>query len=1048
MVKQTGWDKFETALLIDACEKVSNGTPKQEIIKELSDKLRQRAIRSGQVINDLFRNQNGIALQMSKMDYLLTNGKKGLPGASYFFEKMVELKSQFPLEFNSILSCAQQQIEERSENANMSNKRSQFVDWINSQGKLKIHPNSVVSVLDECSEYAQKHGISKISFWDMEDVNTFVFACRKMSNNRLFRVIKRNIAQTFDKAHIYYKTFLESLSSALADTYMVADEDSATTESTSEGSAVSEHDHISIQRGAAIIRKTVDKSLLTAGLTVPKAVSGELKQKLGVSLAKGEACEIIVLINKAFYQAKLISVNFSEKYSDVEMLQIRYASSSPLGKKINDIFNDAFKKGIKTYVDIYVVGKNQLEFVCSDDCPTDASLTNVAEKSETDCPIQSDGFERGFISWMQNKGMAEATIRSYASSIRSAETYAQEHSIQGVSLTSNNTAQILASIDVLLSNKEFIKHNQEQHNRFSAAFRKMQDYISEVDRRETQITSDTELEVKNPEIYHKLYPISKVFDDPQGLTVDHILAMIASICSKEELIEFLDRISWATKLSEERYTFAKNAIPAVDQPIIEQKHETSEPNDYDKGAFIRVLMSRYQSGMQFDSIDLENFRDTYEDMYDEKLMFSDEELEVRLRYCGILYKDRLFPAEGIIDNGTKERLFAYIENKFATGNKVLYYKAIFSDLADAFAYCFSLTDEQMLKAYIEHTSEQGRYYFHSDFMSTEKTVKLDHSAEIEDFMLAAGKPLSYDEVYEGLSHISKDIIYREIRIGSKFLMNEREHYYHIDIFEFSESDGDRIAEILNKEIEENGYAIWSKVFDHVKEQMPIFIENNLYLSPLGIRNALSQFMAERFDFDGEVISAYGSHLGMADVFRLYAKHNTPFSDTDLYNFSKATDTTIYFWALAEESVRVSKTLFVAKDQIEFDIEATDKALETYLSSGYILVKDVDSFLVFPNVGYEWNEFLLESYLLHYSKKFCLVNNGISLNNVAGAVAKKDGNFTQFVDICAHALAGSGIDLKKTAALNYLADINLITRRSYKELDVAMTKARQIRNQKG
>ena len=41
MVKQTGWDKFETALLIDACEKVSNGTPKQEIIKEL------RAIKDG-----------------------------------------------------------------------------------------------------------------------------------------------------------------------------------------------------------------------------------------------------------------------------------------------------------------------------------------------------------------------------------------------------------------------------------------------------------------------------------------------------------------------------------------------------------------------------------------------------------------------------------------------------------------------------------------------------------------------------------------------------------------------------------------------------------------------------------------------------------------------------------------------------------------------------------------------------------------------------------------------------------------------------------------
>ena len=207
-------------------------------------------------------------------------------------------------------------------------------------------------------------------------------------------------------------------------------------------------------------------------------------------------------------------------------------------------------------------------------------------------------------------------------------------------------------------------------------------------------------------------------------------------------------------------------------------------------------------------------------------------------------------------------------------------------------------------------------------------------------------------------------------------------------------------------------------------------------------------MADQFDFDGEVISAYGSHLGMPDVFRLFAKNNTPFSDVDLYNFAKTADPVINFGAIAEETVRVSKNLFVAKDQIDFNVEATDKALETYLSSGYILVKDVDSFLVFPNVGYEWNEFLLESYLLHYSKKFCLVNNGISLNNVAGAVAKKDGKFTQFVDICAQALADSGIELKKTVALNYLAEINLITRRSYKELDIAMTKARQIRNRKG
>ena len=148
------------------------------------------------------------------------------------------------------------------------------------------------------------------------------------------------------------------------------------------------------------------------------------------------------------------------------------------------------------------------------------------------------------------------------------------------------------------------------------------------------------------------------------------------------------------------------------------------------------------------------------------------------------------------------------------------------------------------------------------------------------------------------------------------------------------------------------------------------------------------------------------------------------------------------------SVRVSKDLFVDKKSVCFDIEAVDNAIGTYLSQGYILVKDLDSFLVFPYVGFEWNEFLLESYLLHYSKKFCLVNNGISLNNVPGAIVKKDGEYTQFVDICAHAIADSDIELKKGPALDYLVEINLLTKKSYKEIDVVLNKARQLRNKRG
>ncbi len=1037
MPERIGWDKYEVSLLIDACEHViHNAVPKSQMVKELSAALRNRALKNDVKIDEVFRNQNGIALQMNKMDYLLTGGNKGLPGGSTLYCEMAELKKNNLAAFETILSEAKAQI---------------------------------------------------------------------------------NVETAHDKA---------------------------------------------------IIKKYVDKSLLKAGLTVPKDVTRDLCDALGVALEKGENCNISILLGGETYEAKLTNVNFSEKYADVVTFQIRYSAGSPICRKLNEVFSYtadliAQNKRVENleYTEMYVRSPKTIEFICypakpnkqmrvetnkmdetknefiawlnmqpklkytvstvvsvQSECSEYATAHKVSSKSfwkiidakeydivarklidtrlfrilhrktalvfdksyvyyreflasinnvpefenktefpenvETTCfevtgePIvakANSNIEMGFGEWMRKKSMAEATVRNYLSSLHSAEIFAKEHGMEGIRLT-NDCGVTLTSIERLLADKEFIQFNQKQHNRFSAAFRKLRDYITESERRDAQCTSDVELEIKFPSLYRKLYSISKIYDDPQGITVDHILNIVGGIAKNEEVVEFLDRVSWATITADGVYSFSPNATPRVaEEPAAKIQDEAL--TDFDKDEFIRVLMTRYQSGMQFDSIDLENFRDTYSNLFDKELTFSDEELVRRLKYCGIFYKDRLFPAEGIIDNTTRDKLFAYIENSFAAGNKVLYYKSIYSDMSDAFTYCFSLTDEKMLQAFIEFTADNGRFYFYSNYMSTEKGIKIDPSREIADFMLAAGKPLSYEEVYSGLSHISNDVIYREIQVNPCFLRNEKEHYFHIDIFEFSADDADRISTLISKEIDENGYAIWSRVFAEIQEQMPIFLENNLYLSSLGIRNALSYYMNDRFNFEGEVISSHDKSLNMADVFSLYGKHHAPFSYDDICAFSREIGSIIYFDALAEETVRVSRELFVSKENVNFDAEAVDAALETYLSSGYILVKDVDSFLVFPNVGYEWNEFLLESYLHNYSKKFALINNGSSLNNVAGAVVKKNGEYTQFVDVCAHALAESGIELKKGPALNYLAETNLITRRSYKELDIAMIRARQIRNRK-
>lgn len=1010
MSERVVWDKYETALLIDMFWLVERKEiSKSDACKLLSKQLRQMAINEGREVDELYRNYNGMVLQMTAIEKLFFPERNGLKEPSKLFKEIAELYITNRVEFNNILKIAKEKLE--GPEMEVLSLREKFNSWLFEKG-VKIPPVSeILKAFDLASEYAIKRNICKTVFWEMRTTSEFNSVRAKLLGMRLFRMTYPNAAKILDKSWRFYFSFLGEMEEINGGhdgqgTQPLNNE----TESASDG----------------YIRNARDKTLSAMYPSLFPMIYEFLK-------AHKDGYSVLEL------QEELNSTKENSKYRTTTVITVLDNASWAIVQEGKYYFKPVLSEEPVVFEASVEIDSSieTIEEPIQEESKDDYSP--IIEDDEDEMP-NSEFLER-FGEWMRKKGIAEATVRSYVSAVNVADHYAKEHNFKNVSLISTDFRVIINSIEALLSNKEFIEFNARQHNRFSAAFRKLRDFISETERFAFTNSIDAEMEIKHPDLYNKLHTMSKVYvGDPNGLSVEYISMIFNYSC--DEIIEILDNVSWAKKKIGGTYIFGDFSEK------VEAKNEIEVLDDFSKERFIEVLLRRFRSGMLFDSIDYDNFRDTYFDLFDEKLSFTDEELEDRLKGCGLEYNGRLFPAEGIIDNNTAEKVFDYIENTFLMGSKILYYKAIYSDLSDVLEYCYSLVDSDMLRSYLKFKSEPEKYYFYEQYMSKEENVKVDNSAEIEEFMLNAGKPLSYEDVYEGLSHISQDIIYNEIRSNAKYIMNEKEHYFHIDIFEFSSLDREKFVELFNSEIKENGYVIWSRMYSCVTENMPAFIENNAYLSLLGIRNALSYHMNTEFSFDGNVISLISNKLDMSEVFRLYAKHNTPFTADDIYNFAKEVGTTIYYLAIADVAVRVSKELFVAKEAVHFDIDAIDGALETYLSQGYILIKEVDSFLVFPYVGFEWNEFLLESYLLHYSKKFCLVNNGISLNNVPGAIAKKDGEYTRFIDICIHAIAESDIELNKTTALDYLVAINLLTKKSYKEIDVVLNKARQLRNKRG
>lgn len=107
------WNEYETAILISACAAyIAGECTKKDAIKNVSRTLRQRAKNCGIEIDDVFRNENGIAMQFMLVHELITNERCGLRGASKMFVDMVELYKNDKVRFQKILAEARNTVED------------------------------------------------------------------------------------------------------------------------------------------------------------------------------------------------------------------------------------------------------------------------------------------------------------------------------------------------------------------------------------------------------------------------------------------------------------------------------------------------------------------------------------------------------------------------------------------------------------------------------------------------------------------------------------------------------------------------------------------------------------------------------------------------------------------------------------------------------------------------------------------------------------------------------------------------------------------------
>lgn len=201
-LRQPSWDKYETALLIEAYWKIkADRSQKGTFVAALSSSLRKRATFG---IDDTFRNENGINMRLGELDFLFSKGCVGLKNTSDLFREMVEMYQSNRAKYEKVLSEAKEMT------SGILGVRMQFCEWLQSK-TTKAEPDAACQLLDIGEEFCKRISVLDLPLFETTDADTVKKFVRTVTNNKIFRIRNKKQHPAIVNAANWYYAFIREL---------------------------------------------------------------------------------------------------------------------------------------------------------------------------------------------------------------------------------------------------------------------------------------------------------------------------------------------------------------------------------------------------------------------------------------------------------------------------------------------------------------------------------------------------------------------------------------------------------------------------------------------------------------------------------------------------------------------------------------------------------------------------------------------------------------------------------------------------------------------
>ncbi len=791
-----------------------------------------------------------------------------------------------------------------------------------------------------------------------------------------------------------------------------------------------------------VFRKEVDWSLLNYGFTVPQTAVDEFFSNVDGEVLRGNSRRITLLVGDIHYTATLSNVGFSS--DSRKQLQVRYSANSPIAAMLRRIFKSSY--------DCFVERKKN------------GRSSGQAESKEYAEVVSISPDKYGLICFPLSNGTQDESIIHPSSADTPLLEYTQQHSCYGhkydplkfwltendsdsIQVTFSEIAELVGGLPPSAYQHRAFWSNSDSHP-FAIAWMAAGYKVAECDlqsevvrfdkgdvRKAYTRTSRTTVKAALIEFSNNYKgkiktrrEIVKELSAKYGHNEYSIFPADYEIGLSNRLPKLFKRIEHGTYLCL-GYDTVQTGIAALS---CNQSEGYSLISDDEKSQVIGIVAYKFKNGFRISScIDFERFKNYYADEYGEVFQYGADRLHYVLYNEALVFDDRAY----VYGEDVSDTVRMYLEQM---NSPCIYIYAFFNKFSDEL-YDFTIFSVDILRVFIEKNyydiSVKWDYILLHESISPSDLIK-DVFGERETW--------SFDELQERLPCLKMDTI-RQTLNGAEYCRVDKGTYTHIDNMDLPESEGAKIIASVVSKLQERDYVTANEL------DLSKFENLNPHCSFAAVRDAVFyKFLSNSHDKSGQVITRKGRKLRVLDIMEQYCREAETVSFDELNALEATFDPegrthSQCLIAGHNTMVRVSSELFVSDGNVDFDVVRIDEAIALYCHGNFIPLREVTDFSLFPYAGYQWNLFLLESYVRRLSHVFKYDVRAVNSANI-GAIVRKSFEYNDYDDILALALAKSSVRLSDSKAVgDYLFNKGYIGWRNLgKSKDKIIKSARELR----